>query len=86
MKKDEEPNGKLTAKDVMSSYKAIGDPMHEIPSDLIHNAKATKQFIAFLEGWIKIQEGKYVTSLKGVKNKFKHYLLGYPHISSVKKS
>lgn len=71
-------------KDILALYRAIGQPMNEVPQELIRNAKATRTTIVFLQGFAKIQEGKYVSSMRGLKNKFKHHFLGYPFVAPAK--
>jgi len=71
-----------SAKDMFSFCRAIG--MQEMPQHLIRDSDATKTTIEFLKGFAKIQEGKYVSSTRGIGDKIRHYLLGYPVVSSPK--
>jgi len=52
-----------------------------IPKELIKTPEDTRIAIEMLKVLLKLQQGKYVTTTKGLRNKIKHYFLGYVHVT-----
>lgn len=48
-----------------------------IPIELVESLESIDQLMVYLKVIKKLLQGKAVTSKQGVKNKLKHYILGY---------
>ena len=54
-----------------------------IPKNLVETIEVTKKTIEMLKIILKLQQGKKVKTLKGLRNNLKYYLLGYIFTSDV---